>query len=100
MKKALKIIGIIFLAIIIIIVTAILTGYFYGESNVKYLFKTNHVLFLVRIIVIVVIIISACASAGLIWSLVDIGVGFTATINIIALCYLASEVKKRLRKLP
>ena len=62
--------------------------------------KTNHVLFLVRIIVIVVIIISACASAGLIWSLVDIGVGLTATINIIALCYLASEVKKRLRKLP
>lgn len=88
------------IAIFFFAFSTILTGYFYGESNVKYLFKTNHVLFLVRIIVIVVIIISACASAGLIWSLVDIGVGLTATINIIALCYLASEVKKRLRKLP
>ena len=88
------------IAIFFFAFSTILTGYFYGESNVKYLFKTNHVLFLVRIIVVVVIIISACASAGLIWSLVDIGVGLTATINIIALCYLASEVKKRLRKLP
>lgn len=88
------------IAIFFFAFSTILTGYFYGESNVKYLFKTNHVLLLVRVIVIVVIIISACGSAGLIWSLVDIGVGLTATINIIALCYLAKEIKKEIRKLP
>ena len=41
MKKALKIIGIIFLAIIIIIVTAILTGYFYLNSKLSQMKQIN-----------------------------------------------------------
>lgn len=41
MKKALKIIGIIFLAIIIIIVTAILTGYFYLNSKLSQMKQVN-----------------------------------------------------------
>lgn len=41
MKKVLKIIGIIFLAIIIIIVTAILTGYFYLNSKLSQMKQVN-----------------------------------------------------------
>lgn len=78
--------------------STILTGYFYGESNVKYLFNDSKILFPIRLTVLIVIIISACGSASLIWSLVDIGVGLTATINVIALCYLASQVKEELIK--
>lgn len=41
MKKALKIVGIIFLAIIIIIATAILTGYFYLNSKLSQMQQVN-----------------------------------------------------------
>lgn len=41
MKKALKIIGIIFLAIVIIVVTAILTGYFYLNSKLNQMQQVN-----------------------------------------------------------
>ena len=41
MKKALKIIGIIFLAIVIIIITAILTGYFYLNGKLSKMQQVN-----------------------------------------------------------
>ena len=53
-------------------------------------------LYIVRIIVLIVILASSIGSASLIWSLVDVGVGLTATINVMALCYLAKEVKNRI----
>ena len=73
--------------------STILTGYFYGECNVKYLCKNEKILYPVRVIVLIVILISSIGSASLIWSLVDLGVALTATINVMALCYLAKEVK-------
>ena len=88
------------IAIFFFAFSTILTGYFYGESNVKYLFRNEKILLPIRVLVLIVITIAACGSASLIWSLVDIGVGLTATINVIALCYLAPEVKKYLVKLP
>lgn len=84
------------IAIFFFAFSTILTGYFYGECNLKYLFNNDNVLYLVRIIVLIVILASAIGSASLIWSLVDVGVGLTATINIMALCYLAKEVKNKI----
>ena len=86
------------IAIFFFAFSTILTGYFYGESNVKYLFNDSKILFPIRLTVLIIIILSACGSASLIWSLVDIGVGLTATINVIALFYLASQVKEELIK--
>ena len=78
--------------------STILTGYFYGECNVKYLCKNQKILYPVRVIVLIVILISSIGSASLIWSLVDLGVALTATINVMALCYLAKEVKVIMNK--
>ncbi|MGL4338581.1 MAG: alanine/glycine:cation symporter family protein [Turicibacter sp.] len=78
--------------------STILTGYFYGESNIKYLYNNEKLLNIVRLLVIIVIIIASCGSPSLIWTVVDIGVALTATINVIALCYLAPQVKVELRK--
>lgn len=78
--------------------STILTGYFYGECNVKYLCKNEKILYPVRVIVLIVILISSIGSASLIWSLVDLGVALTATINVMALCYLAKEVKVIMNK--
>lgn len=78
--------------------STILTGYFYGECNVKYLCKNEKILYPVRVIVLIAILISSIGSASLIWSLVDLGVALTATINVMALCYLAKEVKVIMNK--
>lgn len=78
--------------------STILTGYFYGECNVKYLCKNEKILYPVRVIVLIVILISSIGSASLIWSRVDLGVALTATINVMALCYLAKEVKVIMNK--
>lgn len=78
--------------------STILTGYYYGECNVKFLWKNEKILTVVRIIVLLVILVSSIGSASLIWSLVDVGVALTATINVMALCYLAKEVKKIMNK--
>ena len=78
--------------------STILTGYFYGECNVKYLCKNEKILYAVRVLVLIVILISSIGSASLIWSLVDLGVALTATINVMALCYLAKEVKVIMNK--
>ena len=86
------------LAIFFFAFSTILTGYFYGECNIKYLFNNENMLYIIRIIVLIVIIMASVGSASFIWSLVDIGVGLTATINVIALCYLVKEVKHCLNK--
>ena len=78
--------------------STILTGYFYGDCNVKYLCKNEKILYPVRVMVLIVILISSIGSASLIWSLVDLGVALTATINVMALCYLAKEVKVIMNK--
>ena len=78
--------------------STILTGYFYGECNVKYLCKNEKILYPVRVIVLIVILISSIGSASLIWSLVDLGVALTATINVMSLCYLAKKVKVIMKK--
>ncbi len=86
------------LAIFFFAFSTILTGYFYGESNIKYLFKNERYLNIVRIITLLIIIVAALASPSIIWSLVDIGVGVTATINVIAIALLARQVKRKLQK--
>ncbi len=84
------------IAIFFFAFSTILTGYFYGESNIKYLFKNMKILHLIRIAVIILIVIAALGSPSLIWSLVDTLVGLTATLNVIAICYLAKQVKHQL----
>ena len=86
------------LAIFFFAFSTILTGYFYGESNIKYLFKNDRYLNLIRIITLIIIVVAALTSPSIIWSLVDIGVGTTATINVIAILLLARQVKRQLHK--
>ena len=86
------------LAIFFFAFSTILTGYFYGESNIKYLFKNDRYLNLIRIITLIIIVVAALTSPSIIWSLVDIGVGTTATINVIAILLLARQVKRQLQK--
>lgn len=73
--------------------STIITSYFYGEQALKYLFK-NKTNTLAKIIVIIVIVLSANVSTGNIWAFVDIATSLTTIINIYALFKMRKELKK------
>ena len=72
------------------------TAYFYGESNIRFLTKKPEAIWVLRILVVVTVFVSSITSSTFLWSLVDLGTGTTATINLIALIGLASQVKRAL----
>lgn len=89
--------GIILLTAIIFLFafSTIVTCYYYGEINTKYLFKKNKYNTLLKIVVIIVIVYSSFASPSILWNIVDIIVALIALINIYAMYKLKDEVNDR-----
>ena len=73
--------------------STIISGYYYGESNVKFLFWNNSkVVFIFKIIMAVLLFCGCVASANLFWNIVDILVAMMAIINIKAIFRLKDVV--------
>lgn len=91
---------IVVLSIILFAFSTVLSGYYDGESNLKYLYeKNNHkkILYL-KIISIIVLLIGSLVSATLLWQFVNIFTALLAIINIYALWKLRKEVIFELRR--
>jgi len=76
--------------------STIISGYYYGESNLKYLYsKTNkkHLL-LLKIVTVVLLIAGSVVNSSILWKLVDIFVALMAIINMYALLSLRKIIKK------
>ena len=74
----------------------IVAGYYYGESNLKYLDKMvndKHILVL-KIITLVLLVIGSVVKASLLWNIVDVLVACMAIINMYAVIKLRKVVKK------
>lgn len=83
-----------FISVLLFSFTTILTGYYDGESSLKYFFnniKTRHLIML-KIISLLVLFFGCIISSQILWSLVDIFVAFLALINIYALFKLKEDV--------
>ena len=64
----------------------VLAGYYYGESSLKFIKKTNKLdLIVLKLTTMAVIVIGSTISSNLLWLIVDILVGILAIINIYAL---------------
>jgi AGCS family alanine or glycine:cation symporter len=89
----------IFLIIILFSFTTILTGYYDGESSLKYFFKNikKTYLLILKIITIIVLFLGCLFKATTIWSFVDILVALEAIINIYALLLLRKDIAKELK---
>ena len=87
-------------AILAFAFSTIISGYYYGESNLKYLDeKTNSTkIYLLNIAVIIILFIGAIISPSILWDLVDIGVALLAIINVISMILLHKEVKSEYDK--
>ena len=84
--------------LLIIIITfafsTVVSGYYYGESNIKYIFKniSEKGVLILKIIVVLIILYGAIASSSKLWNLVDIGVAILAIINVLAIFMLRKDV--------
>lgn len=90
---------IIMVAIILFAFSTIITGYFYGENNLKYLRKeiTKTGLFLFKLLVLVLLLIGSVISPAVIWGFVDNFVLLMALINVYALFALRKIIFKEYR---
>ena len=88
--------GIIFLifSIISFAFSTIIAGYYYGESNLKYLVKnlSNKKLNLFKCITVILLIFGSITSPTLLWSIIDILVACLAIINMYSLIKLRKEI--------
>lgn len=78
--------------------STIVTSYYYGELNLKYLFKSNNLDTLLKIIVIIIIVYSSFTSPSLLWNIVDIFVALISIINIYAILKLKKDDSLRSKK--
>lgn len=88
--------GIIFLifSIISFAFSTIIAGYYYGESNLKYLVKdlSNKKLNLFKCITVILLIFGSITSPTLLWNIIDILVACLAIINMYSLIKLRKEI--------
>ncbi|NLJ98184.1 MAG: alanine:cation symporter family protein, partial [Tissierellia bacterium] len=76
--------------------STIIAWYYFGESNIKYLFGTKG-LTPYRIIVLIFIVLGSTLSVGIVWDLADLFNGLMVLPNIIGLLILSPQVIKVLK---
>ena len=74
--------------------STVITAYLYGVMNIKFLSSKKAAITGLRVILLLIVFISAVGNPRAIWSLVDTGVGITAIINLIAILLLRGYVKE------
>lgn len=70
--------------------STILTGYYYGETCFKHIFKRSS--FMIKIITVIVVFLGAIASSSILWGFVDMFIAFLAFINIYSMVALRKDV--------
>lgn len=80
--------------------TTIISGYYYGEANLKFIFPKlkKKSLFLFKIITIIIVVLGGIVHATFLWNLVDLFVAFLSIINIYAILSLREKVIKEYQK--
>lgn len=86
---------IIMICIILFSFSTVLTGYYYGESCLKYLFNepSKKMLFSLKIVTILILFLGSIISSTKLWNMVDILVALLAIINVYAIYQLKDEIK-------
>lgn len=87
-----------FISVLLFSYTTILTGYYDGESSIKYFFKDVKKIYLIilKLISLFVLFLGCILSSEKLWSIVDIMMSMLAVINIYALISLKKDVKNEL----
>lgn len=82
--------------------TTIMAYYYIAETNVAYLtrsFKTTGALFVIKLVLMFAVAYGAINSSGYIWNMGDVGVGFTAWLNIVGILIIFFMAKPAIKAL-
>lgn len=84
-----------FLTILSFAFSTVIAGYYYSESNIKYIFKNcnNKILWILRITFTLFIIYGSYASPNIIWKIVELFLALLALTNIISIFGLRKSMK-------
>ena len=86
------------LSVITFAYSTIIAGYYYGESNIEFLFKKNPPITYLKILTIIVVFMGCILKPTLLWNLVDILIALLAIINMYSILRLSREVKQDYKK--
>lgn len=78
--------------------STIIGWYFFGEANVRYLFKTEYSINIYRVIVMIMIIVGSTLKVGLVWELADMFNGMMVLPNLIGLLALGKYARTSMKE--
>ena len=89
-------VGIIILIISVIVFaySTIIAGYYYGESNIKFLFKNKDLSILLKSFTLSVVFFGSVLGPKILWNMVDFLISILAIINMYSILRLNKEVKE------
>jgi len=88
------------ISIIAFAFSTIISGYYYGESSLKFIDQkmNNKKRIILNTIIIVVLLYGSIATPSILWNIVDIGVGILAIINTYAMLKLRKVLLKEYKE--
>lgn len=90
---------ILFIIVFLFAFSTIITVYYYGESNLKYLSKKiGKKTTILKIVMVLLIIYGSLAKADILWNIVDIFVALLAIINLYSIYQLKDIVKNNYKE--
>lgn len=84
-------------ALFFFVFSSLITLYYYGEANVRFLTRNKWALLAFRLATLAVIMLGFCASLDLVWEFTDTLMGICAIINLIAITALFPKVSELLK---
>lgn len=85
--------GFLAIALLFFAFTTIVGWYYFGENNIKFLFKSKGAIRVYQVIVIASVLMGSIANVSLVWELADMFNGLMVIPNVIALIILIKEAK-------
>ena len=77
--------------------TTVIGWYYFGESNIRFLFRSSAALNIYRVLVLAFIVLGTLGKVELVWDMSDMFNGIMVLPNLIALILLHKEIKAVLR---
>ncbi|UUD63734.1 alanine:cation symporter family protein [Pseudomonas seleniipraecipitans] len=84
-------------AILLFAFTSVVGNYYYGESNIQYMFGGKLWLQLFRVLVLAFVMIGSVVKVSVVWSMADVFMPLLALTNLIAILPLAGIVARLLK---
>lgn len=84
-------------AILLFAFTSLIGNYYYGESNIQYMFGSKLLLNLFRVLVLAFVLLGSVAQVSLVWSMADLIMPLLVLTNLIAILPLSRIVARLLK---